>query len=223
MSPFNDPEAVARYAEGPPRMVPGFVDMQRMARLLLAERAPDEARILVVGAGGGLELKLFAEAYPNWRFDGVDPAAAMLRLAERTLGPLAARVTLHEGYVATAPEGPFDGASCLLTLHFVPVEERLATMTEIRRRLKPGAPLVVAHFSLPEAPAERALWMSRYSAFAADSGIDRAQAERAGRDIAAMLPIVSPAADEALLAAAGFCDIGLFYAGMTFRGWVAYA
>lgn len=223
MSVFNHPEAVARYADGPPRMVPGFVDMQRMSRLLIAERAPDDARILVVGAGGGLELKLFAEAEPNWRFDGVDPAPAMLRLAEQSLGPLATRVTLHEGYVDGAPEGPFDGATCLLTLHFVPVADRVETLAQIRRRLKPGAPLVVAHFSLPDDLAERALWMSRYAAFAIDSGIDPTQAKLGAQNIPAMLPIVSPEADEALLAQAGFRDTSLFYAGLTFRGWVAYA
>jgi hypothetical protein len=41
---FSDPEAVTRYAEGPPRLVPGFVDLQRMTSLLLAERAPNNAR-----------------------------------------------------------------------------------------------------------------------------------------------------------------------------------
>src|SRR6185436_15340025 len=92
---FADPQAVARYAEGPPRLVPGFADLQRMAMLLLAESAPQDARILVVGAGGGLELKMFAEHQPTWRFDGVDPSAEMLKLAEATLGPLAARVDLH--------------------------------------------------------------------------------------------------------------------------------
>ena len=60
--PFSDPKAVAVYAEGPPRMVPGFADMQRMCLLLLAEKAPDDARVLVLGAGGGLELKVFADA-----------------------------------------------------------------------------------------------------------------------------------------------------------------
>lgn len=223
MSAFNDPAAVAHYADGPPRKVPGFVDMQRMARLLMAEQAPDDARVLVVGAGGGLELKLFAEAHPAWRFDGVDPAGAMLRLAERTLGPLMERVTLREGYVDTAPDGPFDAASCLLTLHFVAADDRLATLIEIRRRLKPGAPLVVAHFSLPEDPAERELWMSRYAAFAVDSGIDRSQAEEAARMISQMLPILTPEEDEALLAAAGFQRTSLFYVGLTFRGWVGYA
>ena len=76
----------ARYAEGPPRFVPGYADLHRMTRILLAERTAPDAQVLVLGAGGGLELKALAEAEPHWRFVGVDPAAAMLELAERTLG-----------------------------------------------------------------------------------------------------------------------------------------
>lgn len=153
IEPFSDPQAVARYAEGPPRQVPGFADLQRMVLLLLAERAPDDARVLVLGAGGGLELKAFAEARPSWRFDGVDPSAEMLDLARRTLGPLATRAILHHGLIDTAPAGPFDAATCLLTLHFVAREERLDTLRELRGRLRPGAPLVVAHFSFPQGRA----------------------------------------------------------------------
>jgi len=221
MTPFDDPKAVASYADNPPRLVPGFADMQRMALLLLAERAPADARILVVGAGGGLELKRFAEAQPGWRFDGVDPAAAMLAMARATLGPLAARATLHEGTVEAAPDGPFDGASCLLTLHFVAADERLSTLREIRRRLKPGAPLVVAHHSIPR--RDRAGWLARYAAFAASSGIDPEKARAAAIAIDAKLPILSPEEDEALLTEAGFSDTALFHAGFTVRGWVAYA
>lgn len=220
-NPFSDPEAVTHYAEGPPRLVPGFRDLQRMATLLIAERAPADARVLVLGAGGGLELKVFAQAHPGWTFDGVDPAAAMLTLAQRTLGPLAARARLHEGYIDDAPLGPFDAAACLLTMHFVALEQRLRTLTEIRRRLKPGAPFVVAHFSVPR--NQRALWFSRYAAFAIDSGIERDKAEAARVGVEARLPILDPEQDEALLREAGFSDVGLFYAGFTFRGWVGYA
>ena len=113
MDPFSDPQAVARYAEGPPRIVPGYDAMQRMTTLLLAERVPEDARVLVLGAGGGLELKAFAQAHPGWTFDGVDPASEMLKLAERTLGPLASRARLHQGYIDDAPHGPFDAATCL--------------------------------------------------------------------------------------------------------------
>ena len=91
---FADPQAVANYAEGPPRLVPGFADLQRMAMLLLAESTPPDARVLVVGAGGGLELKVFAEHQPAWQFDGVDPSAEMLKLAQSTLGPLISRVAV---------------------------------------------------------------------------------------------------------------------------------
>lgn len=221
MDAFSDPQAVARYAENPPRLVPGYADLQRMALLLLTERAPAEASVLVLGAGGGLELKVFADARPGWSFVGVDPAAAMLDLARQTLGSRADRVRWHEGTIDGAPDGPFDAATCILTLHFIERAERLRTLRELRRRLRPGAPLVVAHFSIPG--GERDRWLARYAAFATASGIDPVQAERARVGIAARLPILSPEDDEHLLRDAGFDGVSLFYAGFAFRGWVAYA
>lgn len=220
---FTDPEAVARYAEGPRRLVPGFADMQRMATILLAERAPEDARVLVLGAGGGLELKAFADAHAGWRFDGVDPSSGMLKQAAMTLGPLASRVCFHEGYIDSAPEGPFDAATCLLTLHFIPVEERSRTVREVLRRLKPGAPFVVAHLSVPQNEAERDLWLSRYAAFAVSSGVEPSKADAARIALATQLPILAPEQDEAILRDAGFSNVRLFYAGFAFRGWVAYA
>ncbi|KRE07140.1 methyltransferase [Bosea sp. Root381] len=221
MDAFSDRQAAARYAENPPRMVPGYADMQRMAMLLIAERAPIDAQILVLGAGGGLELKVFAEAQPEWSFVGVDPSAPMLELAQTTLGDLACRTRLHLGLIDVAPAGPFDAAACILTLHFIERRERLRTLEEVRRRLKPGAPFVCAHYSIPEGEID--LWMSRYASFATSSGIERSQAERARTAIAEQLPILSPEEDEQVLREAGFTQIGLFYVGFTFRGWVAYA
>jgi tRNA (cmo5U34)-methyltransferase len=220
---FTDPAVVARYAENPPRLVPGFADMQRMTRLLLAERVPENGRVLVVGAGGGLELKVFAEAHPHWTFDGVDPATAMLRIAEQTLGPLNSRVKLHEGTIDVAPEGPFDAATCLLTMHFLNLAERRRTLTEIHHRLRPGSPFVVVHLSIPQGETERALWLTRYANFAISSGIDPAHAYTARTAIEARLTILTPEQDEDILQQAGFSSISLFYTGFTFRGWVAYA
>ncbi|MDA4808519.1 class I SAM-dependent methyltransferase, partial [Enterobacter hormaechei] len=89
--------------------------------------------------------KMFAQAHPGWIFDGIDPSAEMLHLAERTLGPLAARARLQQGYIGDAPDGPYDAATCLLTQHFMDMDERRRTAAEVRRRLKPGAPFVTAH------------------------------------------------------------------------------
>ena len=223
MRPFSDPEAVARYTDGPPRFVPGFSDLHRMAGVLLAERVPSDGRLLVVGAGGGLELRAFADAQPGWTFDGVDPAGEMLKLAARTLGPHAGRARLHEGYVDDAPPGPFDGAACLLTLHFLPADERRRTLAEIHRRLRPGAPFVAAHSSFPQHEAERGRWLSRYAAFAVASGADPDLTEGARAAVEAHLNLLDPEMDARIMREAGFSEVTPFYAAFTWRGWVAYA
>lgn len=222
MQPFTDPAMVASYAESTPRKVPGFNDLHRMTMLLLAERAPETANILVVGAGGGLELKALAERQPHWRFVGVDPSAEMLDLARRILGPLQSRVALQQGYVDAAPTGPFDGATCLLTLHFLAKDERLRTLREIRRRLKPGAALVVAHHSIPK-DGDFARWFARSVAFAGGSSADIARASASAATMAERLPVLSADEDESILRQAGFSDVALFYVGFSFRGWVAKA
>ncbi|MEQ8267703.1 MAG: methyltransferase domain-containing protein [Parvibaculum sp.] len=220
---FNDPKAVAHYAEGPVRFVPGYAELHRMTAILLGERAGPDARVLVLGAGGGAELKALAAAHAGWTFEGVDPAAEMLRLAARQLGDLAPRVALREGYIEDASEGPFDAAACLLTLHFLARAERVRTAAEIRRRMKPGAPFVAAHSSFPQEASARPQWLSRYAAYAVASGADPAMAETARAGVAAHLDLLSPEEDEAVLREAGFSGVAMFYAAFTWRGWVAYA
>lgn len=223
VSHFSSPVAAQSYAENAKRMVPGLADLHRMTLLLLAENAPSDARVLVLGAGGGMELKVFAENRPAWQFIGVDPARAMLTLAEETLGPLLQQVALHEGYIETAPEGPYDGATCLLTLHFLSLEDRLRTLREIRRRMKPGAPFVMAHHSIPQDAQARADWTRRFAAFGTPLGAPTPAGEPGRPAIFDVLPVLAPEREEALLQEAGFANVALFYAAFTFRGWVAYA
>jgi tRNA (cmo5U34)-methyltransferase len=220
---FDDPEAVSRYAEGPPRFMPGYADMQRMAGVLLAEHVRPDGRLLILGAGGGLEMKVFAELQPGWRFVGVDPASEMLKLAEATLGPDAARAEWVTGYIDDAPAGPFDGAACLLTLHFLDRAERLRTLREIRARLRPGTPFVAAHSSFPQEPRRRDTWLKRYAAFGVSKGADPVQAEQARQAVGDNLDLLSPEADAELMREAGFRDVELFYAAFTWRGWVGLA
>lgn len=211
------------YTSAPPRQVPGFASLHRMSIMLLTERMPVDGRLLVVGAGGGLELRAFADAQPRWTFDGVDPSAEMLALARQTIGPYGERVTLHRGYVDTAPESLFDGATALLTFHFIAREKRLDTLAHIRRRLRPGAPFVLAHISFTQAEPERSQWIARHVAFGAPDGTDPATLEASRQAIGTKLTILAPEEEEAMLTLAGFGDVSLFYAGLSFRGWVAYA
>lgn len=218
---FSDPSTTSGYSERTARIVPGLEPMHRMADLLLAEQVPPEGRVLVLGAGGGLELKAFADRHPKWQFDGVDPSASMLAQAKSRLGEQASRVQFHEGYIDDASLGPFDGATCLLTLHFLPKEERLRTIREVHRRLKPGAPFIVAHHSFPTTEAEKDRWLSRYAAYSISTGmLSASEAENSIATMKERLPVLSPEEDEEILREAGFSNIELFYAAFTFKGWV---
>lgn len=64
------------------------------------------------------------------------------------------------------------------------------------------------------------MWIARHVAF---GGTDADNAESAKRAIATKLSILPPEEDEALLREAGFSSVSLFYAGLSFRGWVGYA
>jgi tRNA (cmo5U34)-methyltransferase len=221
-SHWNDPATASSYTDGARSSVPYLPAVHGIVEQILAETVPGDGRVLVVGAGGGLELAYLAERHAGWTFDGVDPSAPMLQLARETMGPLAARATLTEGSAGDAPDGPFDGATCLLTLHFLPTAERLETLKEIRTRLRPGAALLTFHHSVPGGAATRT-WLVRYARSTGGPGAPDDQIARTADALGTRLPFLSPEADEALLRAAGFKDVGLFFAALTFRGWVAYA
>lgn len=220
--PFTNRAAIASYAEDTPRKVPGYADLHRMAMLLLAEAELPTTDILVYGAGGGLELKAFADAQPEWRFVGVDPSLPMLDLARRALAHRMARVVLIEGFIDDAPLGPFDGATCLLTMHFLDRDARVHLLREMRRRMRPGARLVIAHHSLPDA-GDATCWMTRSILFGDPGGGDLEAAARSADRMLSHLSLLNPMEDEAVMREAGFSEIGMFYAAFSFRGWVATA
>jgi tRNA (cmo5U34)-methyltransferase len=138
---------------------------------------------------------VLARAKPGWIFDGVEPSAEMLKPAERTLGPLASRARLHQGYIDEAPEGPFDAATCLLTLHFRASRRAATHSSGSSPRPKPGAPFVVAHFSFPQRENERELWLSRYPAFLIASGVEPKNPASARTAIDTQLNILTPEQD----------------------------
>jgi tRNA (cmo5U34)-methyltransferase len=222
MSTFSDPDTISSYARMAERNVPALRDLHRMVSLLLAEKVPSDGRILVLGAGGGLELRAMARLNPDWSFDGVDPSPQMLDQARIVTCAFTDRITLHAGYIENAPEGPYDGATCLLTLHFLSQEERVRTLKDINWRLRPGAPLVVVHHSFENDDAGKDKWLSRFASYIATSEMGDAGNSINVEAMKERLPVLSPEQDVSTLHEAGFSQVELFYAALTFRGWVAY-
>ncbi len=222
---FKDKDFVARYAEGPKAFVPGFEALHRIMVQLLKERTTDKAEVLVLGAGGGLELRTLSDACPQWSFCGVDPSGDMLNQARTLLGDDASgKVQWIEGLIFDAPQGPFDAATCLLTLHFVADDGgKLDTLKAIRARLKPGAPFIVAHLCINKGAPNGPQQFERYLQYALESGTPAAMLQKIRETVPTNLNCVAPARDEALLHEAGFTGVELVFAGLYWRGWIAYA
>lgn len=223
---FVDPARVKRYLEfGPPAFAPGHAGMLQMIGVLLDERMPENGTILVVGAGGGLEIRYLAGIASGWRFVGVDPAPAMLDLARETAGLAAGdRLELIEGTTADAPSGPFDAATCILVLGLIADDgAKLATLQHVHRRLKPGAPIFLVDQCIDLTAPDVELRLDRYAAYARRSGVDAETVVGARSAMRASTSMVPAWRDERLLAEVGFKDVEVFYVGMAWRGWVAYA
>ena len=146
---FDSPPPVppSEYARMVVGVNVGYDLVFRLAACLLRALQQPHLNLLVVGAGGGMEIEQFLLANPGWRLVGVDPSEEMLSLAAARAERLGVRdrTELVHGVVDDLPaERSFDAAMCLYVLHFLPDDAKLATLQSIGRRLRAAAPLIVA-------------------------------------------------------------------------------
>ena len=102
--------------------IPGRDALFLMTRCYFENELRKNAKILVVGAGGGEEIVSLGKHNPSWRFVGVDLSEKMLELANTRIKQegLKNDVRLCEMSVLDLEDEDFDAATCFLTLHFVP-------------------------------------------------------------------------------------------------------
>ncbi|MEM9496264.1 MAG: class I SAM-dependent methyltransferase [Pseudomonadota bacterium] len=224
---YADKTFAEKYAKGSPsQFVPGYFTMQRMAAQLIREVAGASAEVLVLGAGGGMEIAAFGECEPGWRFFGVDPSPEMLDEARKVVedAGLSGRVQFLEGYIPEAPAGPFDAATSMLTLHFLKDDgKKLEALKAVRDRLKPNAPFILVDLCLDKTAADYDARRDRYAQFALNAGANPDDVARTRGRLKDVLNTVSAERDVELLREANFNDIELFYAGLSWRGWIARA
>src|SRR5215213_1036635 len=76
------PVPVNEYDLAVRRINIGYELIFELTTALLRANCPDDAHLLIVGAGGGMELQTFGMAAARWQFTGIDPSADMLALAQ---------------------------------------------------------------------------------------------------------------------------------------------
>lgn len=222
-----DQEIATEYDKGVRRTLPTYDPMLRLSQTFLRYALKEQAEVLVVGCGGGNELKAFGVPNPGWRFTAVDPAKAMLEAAKNKAvhAGIEERIDWVNGTVMDVPnEKRFDAATCILVLHFVPeIEEKRALLMKIRSHLDFGAPFVlVSKFGDPNESEFKelvALWKNYWL------DMTNMTEQKVEELMKATLTesSISEAEIRALLRDSGFHRIANFFRTNHFGGWVCYA
>ncbi|WP_239457177.1 class I SAM-dependent methyltransferase [Planococcus versutus] len=223
---FNQ-EIATEYDKGVRRTLPTYDPMLRLSQTFLHYSLKEQAEVLVVGCGGGNELKAFGVPNPGWHFTAVDPAKAMLEAAKvkaKQVG-IEKRIEWINGTVMDVPkEKHFDGATCILVLHFIPeVKEKKALLAKIRSHLNPGAPFVlVSKFGDPNDSEFKelvTLWKNYWL------DMTNLSAQKVEELMKGTLTdsSISEAEIRQLLTDTGFHRIANFLKTNQFGGWICYA
>lgn len=213
------------YEKGIRRTLPSYDAMLRLIQTFYHSTLPEKAEILIVGAGSGNEILQLAEGRPFWSFTGIDPSESMLKIAKERLKSLTNRMSFHQGTILDTQLSTenYDAASLVLVLHFIQdYEDKLSTLKEIAKHLKPGSPFVlVSKYGEPgsiETELQFDLWRSYWLQHTKLSVSDVAEMEKSIRSLSFMREedIVT------LLQKAGFIKPSRFFATTLFGGWVCF-
>ncbi|MGI4856772.1 MAG: class I SAM-dependent methyltransferase [Janthinobacterium lividum] len=184
-----------------------------------------DARILVVGAGGsGGEIIAASKLESTWSFVGVDPAEAMLDVAKENVrnAGITNPVEWKLGTLDNVPYGEqFDAATLMGVFHHLPGDEQKSSMlAQIRDRLQPDAPLVLAgnHFPYASQPLMLKAWANRWKMHGANAS---EVASKLAKILEAADPPQSEAAVVEFLAAAGFDAPLRFFSSLFWGAWIA--
>lgn len=225
MASFDEQRA-QRYDETIRRVIPGYETLHALTASILRSLLPEDASLLLVGAGTGQEVLSLAAASAGWRLTACDPSAAMLAVAEQRAAAagLAERTEFFPGVVQDLPSPPvagFAAATCLLVLHFLSDADKLALLQAVGRLLPVGAPLILADMVEDPASPRLARTMPLWADWQRRQGIADDEVLRGLRHVEREVRFLSEAGLNALLAQAGFSPAERFFGGFLFTGSLA--
>jgi tRNA (cmo5U34)-methyltransferase len=201
--------------------------MFKLTHCYLRAKLPKQAKILIVGAGTGMEIMEFAPCNPGWSFCGVDPSTDMLALAGKRIAEknLACEIKLRKGYVHDLKEEEvFDAVTCILVMHFQKDDgAKLNLLESISKHLKQGAPFVLIDgFGVPDSTNFQEIKVA-WKNYPVISGVPSETVENIFNEvIMKTVQFVPESSITELLETAGFTRVSKYFSGFLFGGWIGY-
>ncbi len=121
-------------------------------------------RVLDLGAGTGTLALMAKRREPACEVVGLDADPKILELARRKAADAEVEVRFDEGLATELPyaDGSFDRVLSTLFFHHLSADDKRATLTEVRRVLRPDGQLHIADYGRAADPIQAALaWQVR--------------------------------------------------------------
>jgi ubiquinone/menaquinone biosynthesis C-methylase UbiE len=134
----------------------------RFKRALLDQATPLAGQhLLDIGCGTGTLARMLAEREPSLTIIGLDADPGALEQAKTKLAMVDERVSLLQGFAQDMPfeTATFDLAVSSLFFHHLNRQQKLDSLREIRRVLKPGGRLHIADWGKPSSIVQRGLFL----------------------------------------------------------------
>jgi len=211
-----------RYEVLARRVIPGYRTLFPMFTALIEPELPRRGRVLVVGAGTGIEIIHLTRARPDLRVYGVEPSEHMLELAERRVAEagLSEGVTLQLGYAGDVPTTPrFHAATLVNVLHFVPDDGgKAALLADIAWRLRPGGVFVFFDLHGGDTPEEHDRYLSAWHRYWKIRDMSPEEMRDFNGRIREGIHFTPAARSIELALAAGFAEPERFYRSLLYGG-----
>ena len=222
-----DAVIATEYDKGIRRTLPTYDQMLRISQVFLRNNLSEDASLLIIGGGGGNELKAFGPSNPGWDFTAVDPSKSMLEVAKLKAEKLEInhRVELIHGTIKDVPvEAEFDGGTCILVLHFITdLNEKLALLKKMKSHLKAGSPFVlVSKFGDTKDPEFKELVNLWKNYWLDTTNMSEEKVEDLMNGTFTEASITEDKIRE-LLSEAGFHRVANFFKTNHFGGWICHA
>lgn len=220
----NAPIAGSEYDEMARLVLPGYEAMHQITLACLRAKLSDEANLLVVGAGTGMELVQFAQSNSKWQVLGVDPSENMLAVAKNKIQQhdLSEQIELFGGYTNDLPQNSiYDAATSILVMHFIPDDGgKLAFLKSIVQRIKASGTFILVDVFGEKGSDDFEEMIGLVKEFWKGTGVSEAKkAEILETMENGVYPISENRVLE-LLKEVGFGKVIRFYTGLWVGGWM---
>ncbi len=183
----------------------------------------DNAKVLCVGAGTGIEVLYLAKQFSTWQFDIIEPSKAMLKICIENCeqAGISSRCNYHLGELDSfVGDHDYNVATSFLVSHFITdINQRLNYFKSIKAKLAPLGILVTAELSGDLNSAYFQTILKVWRDCLLYSGLKEAEVNKMSSSFGSDVAVIKPDELESLLDAAGFDNPTLFYQALFIHSW----